>query len=112
MLYAAIRSGIRSRRLAAVAAGVPLLVGAHRGGEGHENSVFPDPIDESGGGQHLAYVELCPRERENDASIGQRLTYVFEGVDACQVDFGLAASTEASARRLKSSALAKNSGAS
>ena len=55
----------------------------------------------------------------------QRLAHLLKGVDCCQVylgvglriqqeplDRGSAASTAASARRLKSSALAKNSGAS
>ena len=87
--------------------------------------VLPDFVDEAGPLEVLPQVLFDPRHREDDAAVLDLLSQRFEGVDGGEVELTLASelsrnhltgvgeeSIAASARSVKSWALAKNSGES
>ena len=104
----------------------PVAVGLDGGRQRHEDVVLADLVEQAGGLERVAQILLDPRHREHDSAACQFDPQLIEDVEGGQVDldvgFGVeheplrpapgSASTAASARSRKFSALAKNSGAS
>ena len=110
----------------ALTTGLPGAEGLDRGGQGGEDPVLADPLQEAGGRELCSQVLLDPGQGDHDAAVLELLTQGLEDVHRGDVDLDdrlgvedeplapcpLVRSTAARARLRKSSALAKKSGES